>query len=371
MLLNRKLSDILNDQQRTKTIRTLVEEGATIDVIAFGASEEVMSFAGATIYQYRCTQSSAVRSRIARWSVVRQHTRKERYTVVHCHDYLMLELAIICRINRYSKVIYDSHEYFIGSAGVVSKPKPIQLLIRLLENTYIKCVNAIIVVSDPIRTQLPNRQSDIPIAVIRNIPDWPERPPEKAYSAPEPEGESEVRLIYHGLLTRERGMELLAQLVALLPNRYSLTLVGMVNDDIRNIFSSVNGRIHFTGNLSVEAYRAEITRHHLGVYPIRDICLSYRYCLPNKLFEAVRCHMPVVASNLPEMAHTIARYGIGEVAEVDNPRSFAQIIINAVNQNKLAEWHINCRRAAKELCWERESVLLIDLYHQVLKSPRS
>ena len=38
----------------------------------------------------------------------------------------------------------------------------------------------------------------------------------------------------------------------------------------------------------------------VGLVSVRPICLSYLYCLPNKLFECIQAGVPVLVNDLPD-----------------------------------------------------------------------
>jgi glycosyltransferase involved in cell wall biosynthesis len=97
---------------------------------------------------------------------------------------------------------------------------------------------------------------------------------------------------------------------------------------------------------------------------VQPVCLSYRYSLPNKLFESIHAGVPVVAADLPDLAALVLRYGVGEVVDPSRPELLADAITRI-----LADPH-PYRRAARgarlEVSWGREEAALLDLYTRVL-----
>ena len=96
---------------------------------------------------------------------------------------------------------------------------------------------------------------------------------------------------------------------------------------------------------------------------IQNICPSYYYSLPNKLFETIQARVPVVGSNFPEINAVIATYGVGTVC---NP-AVAVAVANAVRQT-LGTHYPAIDSAAQTLCWENESQRLATLYRTLMTS---
>ncbi|MBF4328677.1 glycosyltransferase, partial [Vibrio anguillarum] len=69
-----------------------------------------------------------------------------------------------------------------------------------------------------------------------------------------------------------------------------------------------------------------------GVSFIEDSCLSYRYCLPNKMFEYLMAGLPVLTSNLFEMKRLVEIEGVGIVAEENTVEGFRKAIELSLNQ---------------------------------------
>ena len=93
----------------------------------------------------------------------------------------------------------------------------------------------------------------------------------------------------------------------------------------------------------------------VGLSLIENISLSYYYALPNKLFEYIMAEVPVVVSNLPQMAEVVKEYKIGDVVELEEKGSLVNCLKNLLTDNKkLFAYKQNCFEASKRLNWEKE-----------------
>ena len=101
---------------------------------------------------------------------------------------------------------------------------------------------------------------------------------------------------------------------------------------------------------------------------IDNVCLSYYYSLPNKLFEYIQALVPVVGSDFPEIKGIIDKYRVGEICNPNNPQSIANAIKKVVSKSRGAGYLENLLSARKELNWHKESNVLIAAYKQLLDS---
>jgi glycosyltransferase involved in cell wall biosynthesis len=101
----------------------------------------------------------------------------------------------------------------------------------------------------------------------------------------------------------------------------------------------------------------------LGLCLIEDSCLSYRLSLPNKLFEYIMAGIPVIVSDLPEMASVVGANQIGEVvAQLDSPAILTAIDrVLATDPSVLKD---KLSLAAQRLCWETQEQQMIDSYRE-------
>jgi glycosyltransferase involved in cell wall biosynthesis len=103
-----------------------------------------------------------------------------------------------------------------------------------------------------------------------------------------------------------------------------------------------------------------------AVIPIVGTGLSYRYAAPQKLFEAMMVGVPVVASDLPEMAGVVSRERVGTlIADPTDPSSIAMAVrsLFALGEEELARMGARARDAAlSRYSWQTEKYVLLDVY---------
>jgi len=167
-------------------------------------------------------------------------------------------------------------------------------------------------------------------AVVRNVPDISEPPvPDLRWRECALQGQDRL-LLYTGGLVANRGLVELVDALEELPG-YALAFVGH-----GHLASRVSERI-VERDLSRRAKVydpvpfAELMRITASadamVIPIVGTCLSYVYAAPNKLFEAMVAGVPVVASDLPDMARVVREERVGTlIADPTDPHSIAHAI---------------------------------------------
>ena len=169
-------------------------------------------------------------------------------------------------------------------------------------------------------------------------------------------------IIYQGAVNVGRGLELMIDSMQYLDN-YVLLIVGTGDIDAqlktRAAKLMAAQKIMFLGKLLPTELRKITPLATLGISLEEDLGLSYRYALPNKIFDYVHAEIPVLCSNLPEMKALITQYGFGEVVQQRNPKALAKQIKNLPLQSYVAA----SRKAKKVLHWEQETKTLLAVYN--------
>jgi len=111
------------------------------------------------------------------------------------------------------------------------------------------------------------------------------------------------------------------------------------------------------------------TTADLGLSIEEDVGLNYRFALPNKLFDYIQAHVPVLVTNLPEMAAIVKQFEIGEICDSLEPEKLAESIrISLIEGQKRKIWKENLKIAAEKLNWENEEKILIEIYSSFLNA---
>lgn len=277
----------------------------------------------------------------------------------------LLPNVLVARIKKIP-IVYDSHEYFVGMPELVGR-NIVKATWQKIERYCIPKVDQMITVNESIANMyITEYKRDVNI--IRNISS------QKKYQEIESECKIDIDtpyIIYQGAINIQRGLEeTIAAMEYIEGYKFVIAGDGDILADLKETVSKLNycDKIIFTGRLSPEELAKYTKNASLGISPELDSCINYRYCLPNKLFDYINAHIPVLVSNLTEMKSLVTRYNLGEIIESHKPQSLANQINSILNnKSKLNEYITSAKKASEELCWEVESKILDRIMLQVCK----
>jgi len=122
-------------------------------------------------------------------------------------------------------------------------------------------------------------------------------------------------------------------------------------------------RVRLLGPVAPQEVAGVVAGADVALVAIEPTCLSYRFALPNKLFEAVQAGVPVVASRLPDITEVVERYRLGRQFEPGDHQALAAAVREVLAG--AAPSTAERARAADELCWEREQLELLACYREL------
>jgi glycosyltransferase involved in cell wall biosynthesis len=289
--------------------------------------------------------------------------RRERPDVVHAHDAAMLAPGWLAS-RRGGALVYDSHEL---ATGVPYRSRFWALLVAGVERLFVPGCEAVITVSEGIarRIQLRYRLERTPI-VVRNVPDLPPPGPGVPDLRRELGSNSAPLVLHHGALAADRGCESLVRAMEQLPSAHLLLLgaEGPYAEQIRALVEglALGSRVHFRPPAPLPELLSHTAQADVGVTLLEGVCENHRLALPNKVFEYVAAGIPVVASDLPELAALVREYGIGFTVDVADPASVADGIRRALEARSDPELLRSLATAGELLSWRRERERLIGVY---------
>jgi len=290
-----------------------------------------------------------------------------RPDVVHAHDAAMLLPGLAGARLTGARLVYDSHEL---ATGVPYRERFWAWFVAAVERFGVPRADAVVTVSDGIarRLQVRYRLREQP-AVVRNLCDLPAPDPSTAPGALRRlagVANGEPLILHQGAAALDRGCETLVRAVARL-DRGHLVFLGDGDPGVAERLSEiaraegVTDRVHLVGSVAPERLLTYTRDADVGVSLLQDTCENHRLALPNKVFEYMAAGVPVVVSDLPEVAGLVARHGIGWRVPPDAAESVASGLSLALNGGSDA-LRARLRGAADELSWERERGRLTAIY---------
>ncbi len=262
---------------------------------------------------------------------------------------------------RNKHLVYDSHELFTEVPELVNRKKVQKFWLKIeryilpkLENTYTVCESIANYYNDKYQTNF---------KVIRNIPLCPEI--ENNYS----NNNQEKIIIYQGAVNIGRGLE---EIIKAMPfiNNVKLQIIGDgdILDNLKKLVSEMRleNKVEFLGKIPFQKLAEYTQKADLGISLEQKIGLNYYYSLPNKLFDYIIANIPVIVSDLPETRKIVKKYIIGEIINDFNSKALANKINNLLNDIELYnKYKANTKFAAKELCWQNEEKVLLDVFSKL------
>jgi glycosyltransferase involved in cell wall biosynthesis len=242
-----------------------------------------------------------------------------------------------------------------------------------LENRYINKADEVIVVSPSIEAAYRDRYASKGLrnlTLIRNVPNERMASNEKHPLRDSLRlGSDDFVALYQGALTINRGVEtLLAMASRLNGTKIQLVFMGYgILEPLVKEAVSAHENIHFQPAVPYEQVLNYTSDADVGLVSVKPTCLSYLYCLPNKLFESIQAGIPILVNDLPDCVDLVEGYGIGEKVKEDSPDGWLRALEDAAE--KKPAWKEQARAgleaAQKELKWERESQKLMQVYQRV------
>lgn len=364
-------SDVAHDSRVLREALTLAEHGYRVTVVGSGVPDEWMSPTGVEVvslgarspFSYRPPrgQPLPLYLRGARWLLLPRHNasvnesfRREvrswasqqmPYDVVHAHDMPMLPVAHELSVRWGAALVYDAHEWW-SSRHREQRPTPVADRRGVREERRLACAaDLVITVSNGIAERFRGWGVQ-DVRIVRNT--FPIHP-----SAPDPVRRAEAA-IYAGRVDGARDLETVFRAARADPTM-RVTLAGPLDWTFmaRHL---VPKNVALVEAVAPDDVDALLRAAGVALVTLDDSCDNHRLALPNKLYQAVRAGVPVVASDLPEIRRVVTGYGIGEVYtpgdEADLRAALRRVMLSPT------AYATGLLRAREELAWSVDSAVL-------------
>tara|TARA_B110000438_G_C15768084_1_gene630561 strand:- start:193 stop:1299 length:1107 start_codon:yes stop_codon:yes gene_type:complete len=220
-------------------------------------------------------------------------------------------------------ILYDCREIYSALAAHQYRPMH-RCLLSLYEKYFLKYVNKVLVTAETDLNYLKkkySRYTNLDWQIIYNYPanysPQIKQNLHKYYRIP---SDNKI-ILYQGVISRGRGIGQLIKLIEK-TNIYSAVIVG--GGTYKQYYAdyalslNISHRVHFVDKVPYLKLFEYTAACDVGWSVIGGNTLSYKFALPNKLFEYLLSNLPVVASNLPNLKKIIKNYSVGELVDSYN-----------------------------------------------------
>ncbi|MGO3648233.1 glycosyltransferase family 4 protein [Agrococcus casei] len=295
---------------------------------------------------------------------------------VHIHDHVSLTAASSYKDEFQVPIVWDAHEIYEELAGLEDVRRNVNPRIIRENSQYI---DAFITLNESIAAVYAERYPELPTAVqIPNATTFAAFPEYdgRLHHAAGLDRDQRI-LLFQGGFAPHRGIEALLDTAALLNSEWSLVFMGWgkLQVEIEERAVALNDRSQGRDRIAIVpgAPHSELAQWTagatLGCIPYEDTGLNHRFCTPNKLWEFPASGVPIVATDLPEMAARINRASMGLTISPElNPKSIAETI-NSLSDAELERMRSGTRAFIENDNWSVYEPLLRDVYKRLERRP--
>ena len=287
--------------------------------------------------------------------------RGRRVSMVNCHSVLCLPLCVALKRLHRATLIYDTHELETEAQGSELRRR----VTRQIERHLLHHADRILVVNESIADWYRRTYGRRDVDAIRNLP---------ARMAPPERGDllrrrfgletGDLLFICNGVLSAARGVQAILSAFASADRHHHVVFMGWgpLEETIRS-HAAEHPNIHFHPAVPPEEVLDVTAGADVGLALIENTCLSYYYCLPNKLFEYIVAGLPVVASDFPEMSRVVAEHRCGWT--VEPTAAGLGTLLRSLTAEDVEARTLAARAAREVLDWAVESEKLQRLYREM------
>ncbi|MDL2279091.1 glycosyltransferase family 4 protein [Desulfovibrio sp. OttesenSCG-928-G11] len=338
-------SDVENDPRVNKEARSLAKAGYQVDILCYtnGAFPEAgveEPWPGVRYRRiYATDKYSGSRKFYYRQSFVDAGAALE-FDAIHAHDLVCLLTAWSLARLKNTPLVFDAHEmmtenaYWTGKRFAGMSP-PSRWYHTAWERFLLRDVSLFISVSDSICDEYARRYklTQRPL-LLPNFPDLTLFSSEAAPSVRELAGiaPSAFVTLYLGGIGPARNIEGIIRAHALLPEEFVFLIRGPEMERHKNEYEQLAAdlgiakRVFFLPAVPMNALLTACRGADCGINAIENLCKSFYWSLPNKLFEYMAAELPVAMYNFPEVRACVEAEGCGVTFDPHDPVSIAKAL---------------------------------------------
>ncbi|MDX1438693.1 MAG: glycosyltransferase [Rubricoccaceae bacterium] len=367
------LGDVRQSSRALRQLVALREAGFQLEIYTLGPAPQNSNFADSLtvgpdiqVHVIDSRFESGPRMFLDVHKKLLKATQKSDADVYMASDLFVLPALAVHAGRKKARLVFDSRELYSHLDSHRSRPL-VRAFWRFVERRYIKETDLVLTVNQSIAEQLAHLYRIRPPVVVRNIPPSQQIPTTKRLR--ERLGIDTITRIalYQGGLRRGRGIEVLIRAARQIPEAAFVVVgSGPLLNELRHLSSDASN-VHFIPHIAPFELLSFTASADLGIHLMEDTCLNHRLALPNKIFEYLMAGLPVVASDLPEIAKVVKGFDTGLVVDPTNPNSVVEAIRTALFDDSARKtWTNNIPSVFEEYSWENDRELFLQRIRGIL-----
>ncbi len=351
------VGDPSRDSRLLRGVRALASL-APSTILALGAAPACPPPDGTDVRRIALVDPDSLRRSLTRaWRDTDSWADLSSVSLVVASDLYTLPLAARIARRHGAPLLYDARELYSAIAALHARPAT-QRFWSMLERWYMRRVDAVLTVNDAIAQILRGRFPRVPVHVIHNYPD--QAYPHEADRLHRRLGldPSTPIILSQGGLQEGRGALIAVRAFARMGEGVLVFLgTGTLAPQITAEASRLGcaGRVHVVEAVPSDELLAYTASATLSLVLIEPLGRSYELSLPNKLFESIAAGVPVLASDLPEIARVVRATGTGVVVAPDEEHVHMALVQLMAASELRASLRAACLLVRDRYRWDGEA----------------
>ncbi len=267
---------------------------------------------------------------------------------------------LVSKIRR-KKLVVDLHELFPEVPEVTNR-KFVKNFWTGIENIFFPHIKTGYTVCQSIADHY-KKKYGMHLKVIRNVP------VKKALTGNTGKLKYDGKkiILYQGAVNEGRGIEWIIDAMPYIGNAVFVIIgKGDLYEELQEKVREMQlcDRVIFKGVVPFRELSEYTNCADLGVCLLEKKGLSYYYSLPNRVFDFMQAHVPLLATDFPEIANILNSYETGRLIDHYEPEYLAQVIKEILAEPKV---HSVYEKANSEFNWEKEEKILLGIFGDIVK----
>lgn len=296
---------------------------------------------------------------------VYQFYKDKNIGMVNIHTLGLLPLGLFLKYMYKAILVYDTHELESETNGKKGFRKKLG---KWMEKSLIKHVDMTLVVSESIADWYAKEYNIRRPSVIMNAPNKRELKVNNHFRENLGIRDNQIILLYQGGLMSGRGINLILDTFkARIDDKVVVVFMGYggLEQDIKSAANTYHN-IFFFPAVPPHIVLEYTSSADLGISLIEKTCLSYYFCMPNKLFEYAMAGLPVLVSNMKDMSELVVRNNMGAVVSDFSASGISQAVDNFLDQD-LTNMKKNAYQVACDNAWEVQEQKMLAAYKNMFE----